>query len=148
MTPKRLKQMLAAYGAQPRRWPEAEREAALALLAGSDEARRLLEEARAIDRLLDVVPAPEAALDAASLAARLTERPQEAARPPIRATTRLRLPFMLPNLIGLAAAAAVGFFVGWTDLDTTGATTITSDNAVTDLVPYVADLGGEDNLPW
>jgi nucleoid-associated protein YgaU len=142
MTLKRLEQILAAYGAAPRRWPGAEREAALALLADSDKAQRLAKEARAIDRLLDAVPAPEATLDAASLAARVTAQAQEVTRLSAPAASRARFPFVLPNLIGLATAAAVGFVIGWADFGTGG------DTTVTDLVPYVADLGGEDSLPW
>lgn len=143
MTPQRLKRILSAYGAEPRRWPEAERHAALDLLTHSDEARRIVSEARAIDRLLDAIPAPEMALDPTSLAARLAERAQEPTA--VRRSAprmRWRMPFMLPNLVGLAAAALVGFYVGWSQPVTT------EDPAVTNLVPYVADIGGEGNLPW
>jgi hypothetical protein len=61
MTPERLAQILAAYGARPERWPEAERAAALALLR-SDEAAGGTGEA--LDRVLDrfTVPRPDAAL--------------------------------------------------------------------------------------
>lgn len=147
MTPKRLRQILAAYGAQPRRWPEPEREAALALLTDSGEARRLLDEARAVDRLLDTVPAREATLDAASLAARLTGHAQERLSGSA-AAARSRFRFMLPNLIGLAAVAAIGFVVGWTDLGVTSDAAVAGDATVADLVPYVGDLGAEDALPW
>lgn len=57
----RLQELAAAYGAEPRRWPVAEREAALALLARSPEAREALARARATDTLLGslaVRPAP------------------------------------------------------------------------------------------
>jgi hypothetical protein len=66
----RLRDILDAYGADPRRWPAAERDAALALLSGSEEARALRDEAAALDTLLDTaqVPAPSPELMAAILA--------------------------------------------------------------------------------
>lgn len=67
MTPDRLAQILAAYGAQPERWPDDERVAALALLETDDSARR---NAAALDRALDrfAVPHPDAALVGRALA--------------------------------------------------------------------------------
>lgn len=56
MTLERFKDLVAAYGADPARWPERERVAALDLLERIPEARRLMEEASAIDRLLDLSP--------------------------------------------------------------------------------------------
>lgn len=58
----RLHELIAAYGAEPRRWPEAERQQALDLLAHSPEAREAQAHARATDALLDrvaVQPAPQ-----------------------------------------------------------------------------------------
>ncbi len=72
----RMATILDAYGAHSDRWPESEKAAALALLAGSEEARRLRDEAADLDialgdlqppapsgalrqRLMDVVPAAE-----------------------------------------------------------------------------------------
>jgi hypothetical protein len=150
MNLKRLEQILAAYGAKSERWPEEERPLALALLARDVQAQQLLRDARRLDGLLDSLPALESNLDAASLAARLSENPQETG--PARETgnvhalskarSRWRLPIIMPNLIGLAAAAAIaGFWVGWSHPDT--------DNAgVSDLVPYIADLGGGENSLW
>lgn len=53
MTLERLQQLTEAYGARPERWPEAERAAALALIASDPGARRLADEAVKVDRLLD-----------------------------------------------------------------------------------------------
>src|SRR5690606_40615752 len=53
----RLATLLDAYGGDPQRWPEAERDAALALIAASADARRLHDEARRLDALLDALPA-------------------------------------------------------------------------------------------
>jgi hypothetical protein len=70
MTLERLRALIAAYGANPARWPLAERPAAEALLARSPEARAALADAEPLDTLLDAVPAlsPSPALRAAVLA--------------------------------------------------------------------------------
>lgn len=77
MTLDRLQQLAAAYGADPRRWPESERDAAAALIAGSSAAREVLTQAGELDAVLAVVPAdvPDAAM------ARLTSA---TAFPPLR----------------------------------------------------------------
>jgi len=66
----RLAEILDAWGADSRRWPADEREAALALLAGSEAARALRADAASLDMLLDlaVAPAPSPALMAAIMA--------------------------------------------------------------------------------
>ena len=58
MNAERLKILADAYGADPRRWPQAEREAATALLTADPAAERLLFEARQIDLALDAAPRP------------------------------------------------------------------------------------------
>lgn len=60
----RLRELIDAYGGEPRRWPESERAAALALLEDSSEARAWLGQARATDIELDrlTVPPPSPAL--------------------------------------------------------------------------------------
>jgi hypothetical protein len=53
MTPERFKELTEAYGADPKRWPEAERaEAAAFMDAGGADAREAYAEAAALDRLL------------------------------------------------------------------------------------------------
>lgn len=54
----RFAEILDAYGADPRRWPDAERDAAAALLAASQDARSLRDDAAALDMLLDLSAAP------------------------------------------------------------------------------------------
>lgn len=59
----RLRELIDAYGAEPRRWPDTERSAALSLLDASPQARGWLAQARATDALLDgahACPAPAA----------------------------------------------------------------------------------------
>lgn len=62
--------LLDAYGAEPSRWPEREREAVLALLAASAEARALRDQAAQLDTALVLsAPTPTLALRAAVLRA-------------------------------------------------------------------------------
>jgi hypothetical protein len=59
MTIERLKALTEAYGADQRRWPEAEREAAKAVIASeAAEARALLFHADQTDAALDTSPRP------------------------------------------------------------------------------------------
>lgn len=68
----RLTEILDAYGADPNRWPAAERADALALVAVSPDARDLVAAAARLDAVLDALPpaqAPSAALRARIVAA-------------------------------------------------------------------------------
>ena len=58
MTEDRLEQLIAAYGAEPRRWPQGERAAAEQLLSVSTSARALMSQARLLDQALDASPRP------------------------------------------------------------------------------------------
>jgi hypothetical protein len=60
MTVVRLHALLDAYGADPARWPAAEREAALGLLARSPEARAYRDAAARLDAALDAAPPADA----------------------------------------------------------------------------------------
>lgn len=116
MTPDRLKELVAAYGADPQRWPAHERSAALALLERVPLLRVELDRMAGLDAVLDRWPSQAPQLDAASLAARITATRQ--ARPEILAKWRFRWPSLAwPNAAGLAAAALAGFLVGWSGLD-------------------------------
>lgn len=57
----RLKAIIEAYGAHIVRWPEAEREAALALVAAQPQAQAWLEDARQLDAMMDAVKATDLA---------------------------------------------------------------------------------------
>ena len=70
----RLQALLESYGATPEYWPEEERAAATALIETSSEARMLVEEAIALDALLDKIPEPE-------VSAALTSRVRSMALP-------------------------------------------------------------------
>jgi anti-sigma-K factor RskA len=80
MTLERFRAIVAAYGANPARWPAAERRACESLVAVSVEAQALVGEALRLDAVLDALPAarPTPAIRAAILAA------AHAAPPPSR----------------------------------------------------------------
>jgi hypothetical protein len=65
MTPERFRTLAEAYGADPARWPAAERDAALALVARRDpDTMSVLADAAMLDRMLaaHTVAAPDPAL--------------------------------------------------------------------------------------
>jgi hypothetical protein len=98
MSRDRFEEIVAAYGADPRRWPEGERAAAEAFGRADPVAARLLDEEWALDSLLlgHAVADPSAALTARIL----TRRPQTAR------WTRARL-WWSALALGLAGASGV-----------------------------------------
>ena len=108
----RFKVLLDGYGADPARWPAAERAAAEAFARTSPEAASLIAAARALDRALECMPTAAPALDPVAVAAAASAAPQRRARQPRRSG----FGFAWPNFAGLAAAMAVGFVVGWTGM--------------------------------
>jgi hypothetical protein len=114
----RFRRLIAAYGADPARWPPGQRSRADALLARSTKARTLLAEVRAFDSLLmaDAKP-PAGERLAAAIVARTIDAVQERPLTPARAIALdWSLARLWPQAVGLAAAAVLGFVVGWTDL--------------------------------
>ena len=65
-----LETVLETYGSDTRRWPPAKQQALAALLAHNPAAQRMLQEATALDRLLDQAPVMSAEQQAA-LASRI-----------------------------------------------------------------------------
>ena len=140
MTFEDFEERALAYGGDIDGWPAQDRTAARALLAVSDEARAALDEARALDDMLDLWegPEPSHALLSRVLADAATVSGQEAAAPapraPIRAGWRERLfggqPVFRPGL-ALAACLALGFAMGTTFDD--GVLTPAPDTASTEL---------------
>jgi len=103
MTLDRLQQLLDAYGADPMRWPEEERAAALAMLARSAEARAALADAERLDAILDLAESAEPSSD---LAARIV-----AAAPAVK-PRRTRVVRRIAILVPLAAAAGLVLWLG------------------------------------
>ncbi|MFO7482162.1 hypothetical protein [Oceanibaculum nanhaiense] len=113
----RLEALLDAYGADPARWPAAERTAAQALLAADPDAQAQLEQTRQLDRALDALPpAPAPAGDLAArirAAARHQDAPAAPVAPipaPIPANGN-RAPWRFT--MALAASAVIGLWLGF-----------------------------------
>ena len=140
MKAERFQAIVEAYGANPARWPEAERDAALAWADQAGEtAQAMLAEARALDLGLAgyTAPLPDAtAFDRALKGA-------EAALTPVPRSRGFRLPgfgrdrFRLAS--GLMAAACAGVMFGVTLTDR-----LTAD-VQADAVLYQATLSGIDD---
>jgi hypothetical protein len=105
MTPQRLAALIAAYGAEPARWPAAERAAAEAALQESAPAQALQVAERALDAALDAWPAPKVTLQ-------LRERSLKGA--PREGVVRLGWRRLWLTGAGLAAACGVGLIAGIT----------------------------------
>lgn len=129
MRERRIRQIIAAFGGELRRWPAAARSEARNLLSHDPAAWEELSRARRLDALLDRLPelAPSPGLEAAILAraAAATQDPAEVpARPDAAgAAGRGRGMFaaladlfgpgrVWPQVAGLAAAAIFGFYMG------------------------------------
>ncbi len=109
----RFRKLLDIHGADLGRWPAAERDSAQALLTISAEARSWQAEARSLDGLLDAWPAPAVSdRDPAVVAAQIVDVPQRT-EVPVHEAGEWRFAFGWTKLTGLAAAAVVGFVVGW-----------------------------------
>ncbi len=140
MNIERLQVILDAFGADPRRWPEAERDAALALIAGDAEARFRQKKARRLDALLDEAAPVHLDLDAAAIVAGVTGATANVRR----FAGKRSAPFTViwPSFAGLAAAAVAGFVIGWLNLANYGFDTQT---AVSD---QPASLSYSEVEPW
>ena len=131
MTIERLKALAEAYGADLCRWPASERPFAESLVATDPAARAALEEAAALDVLLDASPRPT---PSAALAARIL-----AAAPKAReARAHLGRIFWFLGA-GWAAAACAGVVAG------VGLTTHLTADEQADAVLYQATLSGVDD---
>jgi hypothetical protein len=104
MNKDRLDQLLEAYGAEPARWPEAERAAAMRMFAERPRGEALAAERR-IDAMLDAWTADPASLS-------LRERIAAAAPGMRRARPVWRSPAFWLSGAGLAAAGVMGLMVG------------------------------------
>lgn len=133
MNSNRLTVLLEAYGGDPARWPEHEREAGMALLRSDPAAADV---ARSLDAALDAYAAPpaNAALRLKILDA--TRKVEQTRRFSLGALVGDLLPWrpLWPNLAGLAVALLIGIGVGFSDIGSLGA-------AESDLANQVALFG-------
>lgn len=111
MDRQRLDSLLDAYGADPARWPAAERSAAQALLASDPAAQARLAQARLLDRALDVLPPAPA--PAGDLAARIRNAARQPVTPaiPLPAPANTNSPWRFTA--ALAASAVIGLWLGF-----------------------------------
>ena len=126
----RLQALAEAYGGDLRRWPADQRAFAESLVAADPAARVLLDEAAALDALLDASPSVAPSAD-------LTARVLRAA-PGARAKSRPRRAVWFLGA-GWAAAACAGVVAG------VGLTRQKSADARADAVLYQATLSGVDD---
>lgn len=118
MTPERFRELIDAYGADPKRWPESERLGALALLQRTPALAAELDAARRLDALIDAWPVAAAPADPAHLVARATRASQEPVGNVVPLAPRRRAPATIRTWVrgaALAAAGICGLIVGMSD---------------------------------
>lgn len=117
----RLEEVLDTFGADPARWPVSERAALEALAETQDQARRLIGEAQALERVMDSAPALKAsdALKARIVAAAANDPVREARVVPITTSPgrsghslRVRRAALMWPAAALAASFAFGLYLG------------------------------------
>lgn len=140
MKPRRFRKLLGSYGANPERWPEDERAAAVALLAASSEARALRDQAETLDRMLDTyrVDAADDRLPAQILAAPHNPAFAPAGFDPKAGRREVHWRGIWPRFAALAGACVLGFIIGTTDLAASG-----EPDSETDLASLIF---GDDDL--
>jgi len=74
----RFRTIVDAFGADPSRWPETEKEAALFFLANSVEAAAIVDRAAQLDKMLDRVPLLQPSPELERIVAAIPERPRSA----------------------------------------------------------------------
>jgi len=148
MTLARFTALLDAYGAEPARWPERERAAALTLLARSPEAHAQRDEAAVLDALLDRAPAPP---PPPALAARILAAAPHVAAPRAGAPRRVRT----PRVAAAAALAAAASLMLWVvrepvappTLDPAVVAQLDTWDTPTDALLSEVQIGLDDSLP-
>jgi hypothetical protein len=146
MTIDRLRILIEAYGAEPTRWPDNERSYAITLMAQSAEARALVAEAASLDRLLARYDNPaEGAVNPLALVTAVTAQPQGAPLTTLpRPANQNRIEISWRNFVALAAAAVIGFAIGWSGLDQD----FLPNAAQAHAVDQALVLGGGEDWTW
>jgi hypothetical protein len=136
MTIDRFRDILDAYGADPAHWPEPERAAMQDLIASSPGAQTALANAASLSALLAHDRPAMPTLTPLQIAARVSATPLVP-----RGGWMVRR--MWPNVAGLAAAALIGFVVGWTGLDQNFTSVASADQG-----EAIGDVVQQENLSW
>ena len=142
MTLDRFAALLEAYGADPARWPDAERAAARALLERSSEARMRRDAAAALDALLDRAATAQ---PSSALAERILARAP--ARPKV-----IRLRARVVAAVGLAAAASLALWLtrqpgAHRTLEPAAVARLGEYPTPTDALLSAVDLDADDTMP-
>ena len=137
----RFRTLVDAYGADPARWPARERGPAEALAAGNAEARALMDQAAALDRVLARAVPAAASPDLRDLIRRATQSVPQQRTLGIAEIVASWLPGrrLWPNLAGLAAALMLGVALGATDIGVSSASAQTIDDLSTLMEPLTLD---------
>lgn len=128
MKAERLHELADAYGADLRRWPASERAFAESLIAADPSLKAVLDQAAALDALLDAAPEP---VPSAALTARILS-----AAPRAKSSLGKAIWYLGA---GWAAAACAGVVAG------VGLTTHLTADARADAVLYQSSLTGVDD---
>ena len=129
MTPERFQALIDAYGAEPRRWPEAERAAAVAFAGASPQTQAWLDEARGLDAMLDLLAEPVSDELAEDLHYRAMAR---FAMPPVLRSRPVTVLWAGIGLAACLAGAILGINVSMKSLDDMRAQTVLEQTAMID----------------
>ena len=110
ITAERVRAILAAYGGAPQRWPQDERDAAVALIESDPNLGTDMADARDLDATLALHPEPPV-LTINPLAIAAVARAVSAQQPGNNGVAQHQTRFW-PRAASLAAAAVLGFAVG------------------------------------
>lgn len=134
--------LTAAYGASPDRWPEDVRDDARQFVANHNDAIDLAAPQRVLDQLLDTNrAAADVSAQTRNVILDIPTRTRQ--RKPHRWAFGFDLGFMVPRLAGMTAMAAIGFYVGLSDLVVLPSQQ--SDPAIYDLTYLVFDTLPQEN---
>ena len=117
MTFARFDELVSAYGADPKRWPENERVEALTFLERSSELRERMREAQTLDAVLDRMPSDVPAATMARVTASIARGMAVGRRPAPKSTFQLWnwgaiSSAMWPRAAAFAGIAMLGIFIG------------------------------------
>lgn len=139
MDAKRLRELADAYGADWRRWPEGERDAARARLDAEPELERVLFEARGLDAMLHAAPPPQATSALRERVIAAAPRPRASLWSRLSRTTGRSSGAVWLSGAGVAAAVCAGLLVG------EAAVSRAAVNLQADVVLYQAAADGVDD---
>jgi hypothetical protein len=155
----RLEQVLDTFGANPARWPVSDRAALEVLVETQHQARRLLDEAQALERVMDVAPMVKAsdALKARIVTAAINDPEREASVVPISASPdrpeyslRARRAALMWPAAALAASFAFGLYLGVSGVggqafeDAFQISAISGSGGDADTISWLDDSNGSD----